>query len=343
MERVAQAEDVTERVGRGERDRRSADDRRIEEEQREDRARGGRDVDVQALRDAQRILVVAELRRARERRRGGHHDRGRADHHHEGAQHRVRLLVFEPARRDPLVDHVRLLEEQLPRRHGRAHHGDDQQRGVRGQAAGHSGDDETLERSPRIGMAEHDQRQDKQAGKQEDEHRALPATEVAADRDHDQDRRRRRYDDRRMQAEVLAREAHSHELGADGQEVEEEDAADREQAPEAAEPLTDQPRVADSGDRAEAHDHLLVDDQHRDEQDQGPQQRVPEVLAGLRVGRHPAGVVVADHDDQARADDRREGEEPAAPGAARRCVADPDGAECAVDVTLAQVVEEGGA
>jgi len=51
--------------------------------------------------------------------------------------------------------------------------------------------------------------------------------------------------------------------------------------PELPEALVDQAGVADAGDRTEANDHLLVDDQHRDEQGQRPQQRQPVVLAGL--------------------------------------------------------------
>ena len=85
-----------------------------------------------------------------------------------------------------------------------------------------------------------------------------------------------------------------------------EQVADGEPAPEAAEALVDQPCVTDAGDRAEAHDHLLVDDQHGDKQQQHPQQARAVVLPGLGVGRDAAGVVVADHHDQARADDRQQ-------------------------------------
>ena len=49
------------------------------------------------------------------------------------------------------------------------------------------------------------------------------------------------------------------------------------------EALVDQPGVAHAGDRAEADDHLLVDDEDGDEQRQGPQQAEPVVLA--RPGR----------------------------------------------------------
>ena len=99
---------------------------------------------------------------------------------------------------------------------------------------------------------------------------------------------------------------------------EQEQVADREPAPEAPEALVDQPRVADAGDRAEPDDHLLVDDQHRDQQQQHPQQARAVVLAGLRVGRDAAGVVVADHHDQARADDREQRQRPRAPAAPAR-------------------------
>ena len=64
------------------------------------------------------------------------------------------------------------------------------------------------------------------------------------------------------------RQADADELGGDGEEVEEEQVADREGTPELAEPLVDQPGVPDAGDRTEADHHLLVDDEHRDEQRQ---------------------------------------------------------------------------
>ena len=64
-----------------------------------------------------------------------------------------------------------------------------------------------------------------------------------------------------------------------------------------------------SGDRPESDDHLLVHDQHGDQQWQGPQQREAEVLPGLSVGRHPTGIVVGHHDDDARPQDREQGEQ----------------------------------
>ena len=112
-------------------------------------------------------------------------------------------------------------------------------------------------------------------------------------------------------------------------------------APEPAEPLVDEPGVPDAGDRAEPDHHLLVDDQHRDQQQQRPQQAVAVVLPGLRVGGHAAGVVVADHHDQPGPDDGQERDqlalEPAAFGV---LVAQPDPAERALDVAEVGVVED---
>ena len=80
--------------------------------------------------------------------------------------------------------------------------------------------------------------------------------------------------------------------------------------------FVDQARMSDAGHRTESHHHFLVDDQHGDKEDERPQEAGAVVLAGLRVGGHPTGVVVADHDDQAGAHDRQQGEQPRPPRAA---------------------------
>ena len=102
---------------------------------------------------------------------------------------------------------------------------------------------------------------------------------------------------------------------------------DRERAPEAAEALVDQPGVADAGDGAEPDDHLLVDDQHRDQQQQHPQQAGAVVLAGLGVGGDAARVVVADHHDQPGPMIASSATERGAPGRARPGVVAADRAE----------------
>ncbi len=90
--------------------------------------------------------------------------------------------------------------------------------------------------------------------------------------------------------------------------------------------------MADSGDRAEPGDHLLIDNQHGDQQHEDPQQAGAVVLPGLGVRGDAARVVVAEHHDQAGAHDREQAAQP--PGPAGRLVlgTGPDGAEGALDV-----------
>ncbi len=153
-------------------------------------------------------------------------------------------------------------------------------------------------------------------------------------------RRRDRHRDVLADAEVAEREAHADELGDDREEVEDEQIAHREPSPEAAEALVDQARVTDTRHRAEADHHLLVDDQHRDQQQQHPQQAGAVVLARLRVRGDAAGVVVADHHDQARAHDRQQRHRARAPAVALAAVVHADRAESAADVADVRLVED---
>src|SRR5947208_2742589 len=57
-------------------------------------------------------------------------------------------------------------------------------------------------------------------------------------------------------AEVAEGQADADELGRDGEEVQQEEVADGEGAPEPAEALDDEPGVADAGDGTQPHDHL---------------------------------------------------------------------------------------
>ena len=141
-----------------------------------------------------------------------------------------------------------------------------------------------------------------------------------ADRDH------LRY------AEIAGGQRDANEFRDDRQRVQDEEIDDAERAPETAEALHDQPGVADAGDRAQAQHHFLVHVQHRDQQDERPQQPGAVVLAGLAVDGERAGVVVADHDDQPRADDGQQRLQLGGHAPARRQVVQRDGAERAADV-----------
>ena len=100
--------------------------------------------------------------------------------------------------------------------------------------------------------------------------------------------------------------------------------------------------MSDPGHRAEADNHLLVHDQDGDEEEQDPQQAGVIVLAGLSVGRHPTGVVVADHDDEAGVGNGGEREQAFPPAVVFANVPDRDPPEGALDVAQVGLVEDGG-
>ena len=143
----------------------------------------------------------------------------------------------------------------------------------------------------------------------------------------------------RADAEVRAREPHTDQLGDDREHVQGEKVAEREGAPATPEALEDQPRVTRAGDSAEARDHLLVDEQHRGEQQQWPEQVQSVVLAGLCVDRDASGVVVGSHDDQSGPHQREQRAEPPPMCEARGGVVSRDTAERAFDVALVSRVE----
>ena len=131
-------------------------------------------------------------------------------------------------------------------------------------------------------------------------------------------RRGDRHRDVLANPEIAEGEADANELRDDREEIQDQQVAHRERAPEAAETLLDEPAMAHASNRAQSYHHLLVDDEHRDEQREDPQQRRAVVLPGLGIRRDPARVVVPDHDDDPWADYGGESEKtspPAEPGA----------------------------
>ncbi len=149
-----------------------------------------------------------------------------------------------------------------------------------------------------------------------------------------------RHGDVLADPEVAKGQTDADELGDDREEVKDEQVADREPAPEAPEALIDQARVPNSGHGAEADHHLLVDDQHWDQQEQDPQQTGAEVLACLGVGGDAASVVVADHHDQPWPHDRQQRQQAGPPAIAVRVVAHPDRPKGAVDVAAIGRIED---
>ncbi len=303
---MLEPEYIPEGIAAGQGHRSRPNDGGVEQHDREHRPEGGVDLAEQVRNRA----GVGEAPTAVGGPRGpvaGHDQRRRTDHHDEGTQCGVGALVADETRRDALVDNVGLLKEQLPRGHRGADHRDDQQHRVRGDSATHARDDKRFRGAPRIWMG-HQQHWDlQQRDRDEREHRAFPALEAAGGHDGDQRDRGQRDDHISGDADVVGRQGDANEFGDQGQKVQQEQVTHGKPAPAAAEPLIDQPRVSDPGDRTEPDHHLLVNNQHRDQQHQHPQQAVAVVLSGLHVGRDASGVVVADHHDQAGPDDRQHG------------------------------------
>ena len=96
---------------------------------------------------------------------------------------------------------------------------------------------------------------------------------------------------------------HADEFGDQRQPVDEHQIEQRKPAPERAEGVENRLGVAALGDRAQADCHLLDVVGHRNEQHQEPDQAVAVLGAGRGIGGDAAGIVVGDHDDDARAGD----------------------------------------
>jgi len=157
-----------------------------------------------------------------------HQERSGRDHHDERAEDGIGPFVVDPAWRDPLVDDVGLLEEQLPGRNRRSDDGDDQEHRRRGHPTLGSWDQEPVQDRAGVGMDQDHQRDGEEVHHDEDEHETLPAAEAAARRYGDEPERGDGDRDVGRDAEVGESEAHSDELGDDREEIQDKQVADGE-------------------------------------------------------------------------------------------------------------------
>jgi len=98
--------------------------------------------------------------------------------------------------------------------------------------------------------------------------------------------------------------------------------------------------VTDTGHHAEAQHHLLIDIQHRDQQQQCPQQGCPIVLPGLCIGAECTCIIVADHDNETRPENGEQRAKACPPAPTGINVALPNCAECAADVSDIGLIED---
>ena len=133
----------------------------------------------------------------------------------------------------------------------------------------------------------------------------LDAPVAAGDDERDERRGRDRHRRRPRHAEQLADAGEPGELGDEGAHDGDDERADRDRRPRAAEVLPDQLREALPGRDRQPRRELQHDDQHGHEGELDEQQ--PVAPGGARLGRRDdaAGVRVREHHHQARARARR--------------------------------------
>jgi len=125
VQRVVDAEHVSEGVGGGEGDGAGADNGRVDEDHGDEGPGGVAEGVLEGVGDPESVGGVAV-------ERGVGHGEGREDHvgagrdvGDEGADDGVGALIADPAGRDALVNDIGLLEEQLPGGDGGADDGDE--------------------------------------------------------------------------------------------------------------------------------------------------------------------------------------------------------------------------
>ncbi len=193
VQRVLDREHVADRISRGEGDRCRADDAGIQQCDGKQHRRQPAGIFFKSDRGPQGVGVVAEFRGPGKHRRAERDHRDRADHDEHNADAQVHPLIADEARRDPLVDDVALLEEQLPRRHGGADDGNDQQHHLAELGAlGHLRHEEIRRDLPDRWMHHQDDGHQQQAAYDQHDTEALEAAEVAG-------RNRRHHDNGRRQ------------------------------------------------------------------------------------------------------------------------------------------------
>ena len=196
------------------------------------------DIPLQPGCDPARVTEIAELGPSGEGRGAEGHHRYRADDDEHDAEAEIDLLVAHEARRDPLVDDVALLEEQLPGRHRGADDGDDQQHHLR--ELGARGEPRHEEVPGDLAYRRvHDQHHghEQEAAGDERQREAFEAAEVAGARGRDHEDCSCEHAPELWHTEIIEAEADADELGDERQGVEEEQVDDAERAPEPAEPL----------------------------------------------------------------------------------------------------------
>ncbi len=248
--------------------------------------------------------------RVEDSRGAGYHDEERNHVGHDAAEDHVDAAESVVALRNALLDDRRLQVELHPGRDGGADQADDHD-----QIAGvgiELRDDRVRERQFPVRFREKCRDRIGEINQRKKQQDAFHGLVRAA---HDDGPDQRRADgDRDVFADT--EDAHARgeagELGRDVAEVGESEDDHGEEGHAQAELFADEIGEAFAGDGAHARGHFLHHDQRDGGGDQGPEQRVAVLRAGLRVGEDAAGIVIDVGGDEAGADDGEEREHPVA-------------------------------
>src|SRR6202022_3186600 len=280
---------IAEGIGGGQRHSGCTDDAGIEQRKREEYRRSFPKILLHAGGYRACIGEIPEFGVASKRLSSERHDRQCTRDHDRDADHEIDALILDETRPDPFVDDIALLKEQLPGRHRGADDGDDQQHHfIQRRPLRHLWHQHVLDHLARRWVDEKEDRKEKKTPQDEGERETLKAAEVAgARREHDERSGRRDAPELR-QSEIVERERDADELGDNRQRVENKQIDDAKRAPEFAKALKDEPGMADTGNRAEAQYHFLIDVKNRDQQHQRPEERRAVVLTSLGIGTESA-------------------------------------------------------
>src|SRR6202022_418190 len=162
------------------------------------------------------------------------------------ADHEIDALILDETRRDPFVDDIALLKEQLPGRDRGADDGDDEQHHfIQRRPLRHLWHQHVLDHLVRWRVDEKEDRKEQKTPQDEGERETLKAAEIAgARREHDE-RSGRRDAPKLRQSEIVARERDADELGDNRQRVENKQINDAEPPPKSAKALKNKPAMAE--------------------------------------------------------------------------------------------------
>src|ERR1700730_12656454 len=188
MQRIPPREYIAEGIGGGQRHSGCTDDAGIEQRKREEYRGSFPEILLHAGGDCACIDEISEFGMTSKRLSSERHDRHCTRDHDRDADHEIDALILDETRRDPFVDDIALLKEQLPGRNRGADDGDDEQHHfIQRRPLRHLWHQHVLDHLVRWRVDEKEDRKEQKTPQDESERETLKAAEGAgARREHDE-------------------------------------------------------------------------------------------------------------------------------------------------------------